>query len=45
MLHDLRYAVRGLIAQKGFAAVVVVCLGTGIGVNAGSTPRNSSASS
>ena len=34
MLHDLRYAVRGLIAQKGFAAVVVVCIGTGIGVNA-----------
>ena len=34
MLHDLRYALRGFITQKGFALVVVLCLGTGIGVNA-----------
>jgi len=34
MLHDLRYAFRGFITQKGFALVVVLCLGTGIGVNA-----------
>lgn len=33
-MHDLRYAWRGLIAQKAFAAVVILCLGTGIGVNA-----------
>lgn len=34
MVHDLRYALRGVITQKGFALVVVLCLGTGIGVNA-----------
>lgn len=34
MLQDLRYTLRGLLSQKGFAAVVVLCLATGIGVNA-----------
>jgi len=34
MLVSLRHAVRAIVAQKAFAAVVVVCLGTGIGVNA-----------
>lgn len=34
MLHDLRYALRGLIGHKAFTAVVILCLGTGIGVNA-----------
>jgi putative ABC transport system permease protein len=34
MFQDLRYAIRSLINQPGFACVVVLCLGTGIGVNA-----------
>lgn len=32
--QDLRYALRSLITQKAFAAVVVTCFGLGIGVNA-----------
>ncbi|MBK9240005.1 MAG: ABC transporter permease [Acidobacteria bacterium] len=34
LAQDLRYALRTLVTQKAFAAVVVVCLGLGIGVNA-----------
>lgn len=34
LLSDLRYALRALATQKTFAAVTVVCLGVGIGVNA-----------
>lgn len=34
MFQDLRYTLRGLISHKGFAAVVILCLSTGIGVNA-----------
>ncbi len=34
MWQDLRYALRSLAVQRGFAAVVILCLGTGIGVNA-----------
>jgi putative ABC transport system permease protein len=33
-LQDIRYALRTLVTQRAFAAVVVLCLGTGIGVNA-----------
>jgi putative ABC transport system permease protein len=33
-LQDVRYAIRTLLTQPTFAAVVVLCLGTGIGVNA-----------
>src|SRR5688572_16134832 len=33
-VQDIRYAVRTLVTQRVFAAVVVLCLGTGIGVNA-----------
>lgn len=32
--QDIRYALRTLVTQRVFAAVVVLCLGTGIGVNA-----------
>jgi putative ABC transport system permease protein len=34
MLQDLRYSLRAILSQKAFALVLVVCLGTGIGVNA-----------
>lgn len=34
LLSDLRYSLRSLTTQKLFTAVIVVCLGTGIGVNA-----------
>ena len=33
-LQNVRYALRTLVTQRAFAAVVVLCLGTGIGVNA-----------
>lgn len=33
-LQDVRYALRTLVTQRAFAAVVVLCLGAGIGVNA-----------
>ncbi len=33
LLHDLRYAARQVIRNPGFAAVVVLTLGVGIGVN------------
>ena len=33
-LSDLRYAVRALATQKTCAAVIVLCLDVGIGVNA-----------
>jgi predicted permease len=32
--NDLRYAIRGLRARPGFAAVIIVTLGLGIGANA-----------
>ena len=32
--QDARYAIRTLITQRAFAAVVILCLSTGIGVNA-----------
>ena len=32
--QNVRYALRTLVTQRVFAAVVVLCLGTGIGVNA-----------
>ncbi len=32
--QDVRYCLRSLTTQKAFALVVVLCLGTGIGVNA-----------
>ncbi len=34
LLQDIRYALRTMVSQRVFAAVVVLCLGTGIGVNA-----------
>jgi len=34
ILQDLRYAARGLWHAKGFAAVAILCLGIGIGLNA-----------
>src|SRR5689334_10176257 len=34
MLHDARYAVRGIRRAPGFAAAVVVTLGLGLGANA-----------
>jgi putative ABC transport system permease protein len=33
MLQDVRYAVRSLWQAKGFAAVAILCLGIGIGLN------------
>jgi putative ABC transport system permease protein len=33
LLHDIRYAVRALLANKGFAIVAVLCLGLAIGIN------------
>jgi putative ABC transport system permease protein len=33
LLQDLRYALRGLWHAKGFAAVAILCLGFGIGLN------------
>lgn len=32
--QDVRYALRTLVTQRAFSAVVILCLGTGIGVNA-----------
>ena len=32
-LQDLRYAARTLIKNPGFAALTIVCLALGIGVN------------
>lgn len=34
MVQDLKYALRSLVTQKGFSLVVILCLATGIGVNA-----------
>jgi putative ABC transport system permease protein len=34
LLSDIRYALRALTTQKAFTAVIVLCLGAGIGVNA-----------
>jgi putative ABC transport system permease protein len=34
LLQDVRYAVRTLSRSKGFAAVAILCLGFGIGLNA-----------
>ena len=31
--HDLRYAFRSLISNKGFATVAILCLGLAIGIN------------
>ena len=33
LFQDIRYAVRSLWHSKGFAAVAIVCLGLGIGLN------------
>jgi hypothetical protein len=33
IIQDVRYAVRSLWHSRGFAAVAIVCLGLGIGVN------------
>jgi len=32
--QDLRYAIRSLVTDRGVAAVVVLCLALGIGINA-----------
>ena len=32
-LQDVRYAIRSLWQSKGFAAVAILCLGFGIGLN------------
>jgi hypothetical protein len=34
MLRDLKHAARGLSKNSGFAAVVILTLGVGIGANA-----------
>ena len=34
LIHDLRYAVRALVRNPGFALLSVICLSLGIGVNA-----------
>jgi len=33
MLNDIRYAIRGLLRSPGFAAVAILSLGLGVGVN------------
>ena len=33
LLRQLRYAIRGLWFNKGFALVAIVCLGFGVGLN------------
>ncbi|MBI3263966.1 MAG: ABC transporter permease [Acidobacteria bacterium] len=33
LLHDLRYAVRTLVGNRGFAIVATLCLGLAIGIN------------
>lgn len=34
MLYDIRYAARGLLRRRGFAAAAIACLAIGIGANA-----------
>ena len=34
IVHDVRYALRGLVRAKGFAAVSVLTLALGLGVSA-----------
>ena len=33
LLRELRYAIRSLTHSKAFAAVAILCLGLGIGIN------------
>src|SRR6476646_6534286 len=33
LLHDIKYSLRTLWHSRGFAAVAIICLGFGIGVN------------
>src|SRR5205814_400964 len=33
LVHDLRYSIRALLKNKGFAVLSVACLALGIGVN------------